>query len=179
MLTHVSYRSLIDITMKKLFIVVYDSANTGKTTSLNATRSLIASLAIKKGAPYIYELLWGEHGGDFRCRITTDAKTIGISSAGDDATAVKEGLDMLESNQKSCDIIILATRSKGCSTTTVDDFRSQLPQDSDIVWLTKEHLADIVGVWTDDTRHVITNLMAQHTAESIVEIIRLLRPGII
>lgn len=169
----------MNIVMKKLFIVLYDSANTGKTTSLNATRRLIESLAIPQGAPYTYELLWGHHDADFRCRFTINDKIIGVSSAGDDANAVKDGLDTLESNQKSCDIIILATRSKGYSTAMVDDFRAQLPQDSDIVWLTKEHLADIVGVWTDETRHSITDLMAQHTAESIVEIIRLLRPGII
>lgn len=165
--------------MKKLFIAVYDSANTGKTTSLNATRTMLESLITKQGIPYTYELLWGQHGGDFRGRYTIRENIIGISSAGDYAEAVKEGLDMLESNQKSCDIIILATRSKGYSTTAVDDFRAQLPQDSDIVWLTKEHLADIVGIWTNATRPAITTLMAQHTAESIVEIIRLLRPGII
>lgn len=158
----------------KTFYYCLDSANTGKTTALNATRTRIEQLITKKGAPYTYDLVWGQHGRDFRGYFTFEEHRIGISSAGDFSSAVDDGLNALA---PICDIVILATRSKQSTVDSANAFISGTYPNSEVVWLTKEHLADTTTPWTMLTLPRLTSLMARHTAESITEIIQTLRPG--
>lgn len=160
--------------MSKLFIIVYDSANTGKTTALNATRTRIEQLITDAGVPYTYDLVWGQHGLDFRGYFTFKEQRIGISSAGDFSSAVDDGFNALA---PICDIVILATRSKQSTVDSANAFINGMYPDSEVVWLTKEHLADTTKPWTMLTLPRITSSMARHTAESITEIIETLRPG--
>lgn len=162
--------------MKKLFIIIYDSANTGKTTALNATRTYIEYEITKKGYPYIYELQWGKHGEDFLGYFSFKENKIGISSGGDDSAAVKRGLTALA---PMCDIVILATRTWGQTVNEVNSTLSQLYPDSDVVWLSKEYLSDVHSPWSAASLQNITSLMSRHAAESIIEIIRELRPGVL
>lgn len=161
--------------MKKLFIIIYDSASTGKTTALNAARTCIENRLTKMGIPYTYELLWGTHGCDFRGYFSFKEYKVGVSSAGDDAGAVKNGLDNLG---PICDVVVLATRTWGQTVNEANDTLAKLYPDSEVVWLSKEYLSDIATPWTKLTLPIITSLMARHAAESITEIIHILRPNI-
>lgn len=159
--------------MSKLFIILQNSANTGKTTALNVTKAHIEQLIIAKGIPYTYDLIW-QQGQDFRGYFTFGGIKIGISSAGDYRSAVEDGMNVLS---PLCDIIIVATRSRGTTVAAAQEIINSSYLNSEVVWLSKEYLTDITHTWTHRTLPPIIGLMAQHTAESITEIIETLRPG--
>lgn len=161
--------------MSKLFIIVQDRANTGKTTALNVTKSRIEQRLQAKGRRYVYDLLC-QQGQDFRGLFTYGDVRIGISSAGDYAESVDEGLKALA---PICDITIFATRSRRSTVEKAKSIINGAYPGSDVVWLTKEHLTDITHTWTAGTLPGIISVMAQHTAESIIAIIDILRPGIL
>lgn len=159
--------------MSKLFIILQNSANTGKTTALNVTKAHIEQLIIAKGIPYTYDLIW-QQGQDFRGYFTFGGTRIGISSAGDYSNAVEDGMKVLS---PLCDIIILATRSRGTTVTTAQGIINSSYPNSEVVWMAKEYLTDITHTWTHRTLPPIIDLMARHTAESIIKMIETLRPG--
>lgn len=100
--------------MKKI-ITVKGKANVGKTTSIKKTYKWIIS-----NYPYktISPNTWGED--DIKTIIEVDGFKIGICSAGDEGSSVKEYMNEFE--QTKCDIIICACRTKGKTFQTIESY---------------------------------------------------------
>lgn len=102
---------------KKVVIALYGPGRKGKTTTLN--------------------LLIGLLGGtreevDQRVRLNYEGKDIAIATYGDDEWQLKENIKFFD--EKSCDIYITATRTKGDTKKVLKKYAK-----TDIIWIGKNY----------------------------------------
>ncbi|MBQ8678450.1 MAG: hypothetical protein IJ530_01675 [Treponema sp.] len=96
-------------------IALYGSLDVGKTTTLN----ILIDLFIKVASKYSVEVVW-ENGFDRRAAIFFKNKTICICTPGDNAEIIRENISFFSKNK--CNIAILATRTKGQSKDTLNEY---------------------------------------------------------
>lgn len=155
---------------KKLIIALHGIANSGKTSALTALRD-----SLQQKLPNYVEDLSREP--DFIGHFPTERVNIGISTAGDYADCIQEGIQELHA--ASCDLIFIATRTKGATTETLERLASQYGYEW--VWMGKEWIRDFTPLCNRNpiSSNKLTDMFCNHFTESAEEIIRLLYPGLI
>lgn len=93
--------------MKKL-IALWGASRTGKTATLKQVHKLLE----EKSTNYSTEVR--RHGDDLRDIFTINRLKVGIETAGDPGSQLKQSLRLFEQND--CDLIICATRTRGKTT---------------------------------------------------------------
>ena len=109
--------------MKKI-IVLYRSAETGKTSTLN----LLIELLDKNKKVEEERLI-----EDRRVSISYGSKKIAVTTWGDNGFELKENIKFFE--KENCDILVTATRTRGETTEILNDYAKEI--DTDIIWIEK------------------------------------------
>lgn len=125
---------------KKVVIALYGPGRKGKTTTLN--------------------LLIGLLGGtrkevDRRLRLTYGGKRIAIATYGDDEWQLNENIEFFD--EKSCDIYITATRTKGDTKKVLKKYAK-----TDIIWIGKNYsdsLHDLINEAQAKELHAFIDLL--------------------
>lgn len=125
---------------KKVVIALYGPGRKGKTTTLN--------------------LLIGLLGGtrkevDRRLRLTYGGKRIAIATYGDDEWQLNENIKFFD--EKSCDIYITATRTKGDTKKVLKKYAK-----TDIIWIGKNYsdsLHDLINEAQAKELHAFIDLL--------------------
>lgn len=130
---------------------------------------------MRNNVPFKFNDLCSFPGRDFCGYFNTKVVNIGISSAGDNAPLVQKGLDALV--QAGCDIIFIASRTKGQSTVAIQNFVKN--NNYEVIWLQKENLYDFNQPWAKNNSQVMKDVMIKHTAETCEAIIHSVYPYLI
>ncbi|MBF1311184.1 MAG: hypothetical protein HXN09_07405 [Porphyromonadaceae bacterium] len=125
---------------KKVVIALYGPGRKGKTTTLNL---LIKSL----GGP--------EETEDRQLRLTYGGKRIAIATYGDDEWQLNKNIKFFD--EKSCDIYITATRTKGDTKKVLKQYAK-----TDIIWIGKNYsdsLHDLINEAQAKELHAFIDLL--------------------
>lgn len=125
---------------KKVVIALYGPGRKGKTTTLNL---LIKSL----GGP--------EETEDRQLRLTYGRKRIAIATYGDDEWQLNKNIKFFD--EKSCDIYITATRTKGDTKKVLKQYAK-----TDIIWIGKNYsdsLHDLINEAQAKELHAFIDLL--------------------
>ncbi len=107
--------------MKKI-IVLYATANRGKTTTLKILMELLASVSESYN-------VWQE--ADAWGWFVINGKTVSVCTSGDDESAAKDNIK----NYKDCDVFLSASRTRGGSVTAIEKFAEK--EQVEIDWVEK------------------------------------------
>ena len=125
---------------KKVVIALYGPGRKGKTTTLNL----------------LIELLGGTRKEvDRRLRLTYGGKRIAIATYGDDEWQLNENIKFFD--EKSCDIYITATRTKGDTKKVLKKYAK-----TDIIWIGKNYsdsLHDLINEAQAKELHAFIDLL--------------------
>lgn len=125
---------------KKVVIALYGPGRKGKTTTLNL---LIKSLGGLEGTE------------DRRLRLTYGGKRIAIATYGDDEWQLNKNIKFFD--EKSCDIYITATRTKGDTKKVLKKYAK-----TDIIWIGKNYsdsLHDLINEAQAKELHAFIDLL--------------------
>lgn len=125
---------------KKVVIALYGPGRKGKTTTLNL---LIKSLGELEGTE------------DRRLRLTYGGKRIAIATYGDDEWQLNKNIKFFD--EKSCDIYITATRTKGDTKKVLKKYAK-----TDIIWIGKNYsdsLHDLINEAQAKELHAFIDLL--------------------
>lgn len=125
---------------KKVFIALYGPGQKGKTTTLNLLIELLGGIRSK---------------GDQRVRLNYEGKDIAIATYGDDEWQLKENIKFFD--EKSCDIYITATRTKGDTKKVLKKYAK-----TDIIWIGKNYsdsLHDLINEAQAKELHAFIDLL--------------------
>ncbi|MCD9525544.1 ATP-binding protein [Photobacterium carnosum] len=110
-----------------LICVLYGSSNTGKTTSLRLLAKKLEQITIPS--------ITIPSEDDFAVTFILKNKKIGIITGGDDRGAIESGLTQINNN-RHCDIIFCASRTKGQTT----DFLNKTFKNEELRWITNMYV---------------------------------------
>ncbi len=159
----------------KLLVCVYGRANVGKTSSLVELKYEIGNELLRNSVFFKFNDVCSFPKPDFCGYYDTSKAKIGISSAGDDAASVQKGLNALL--QVNCDMIFIASRTKGQSSDAVQNFAKT--NNYELIWLAKENLYDFNQAWAKTNAQTMKGIMIKHTVETCEAIIHSVYPNLI
>ena len=110
-----------------LIYVLYGSSNTGKTASLRLLAKKLEQITIPS--------ITIPNKDDFVVTFILKNKKIGIITGGDDRGAIESGLTQINNNRR-CDIIFCASRTKGQTT----DFLNETFKKEELRWITNMYV---------------------------------------
>ena len=110
-----------------LICVLYGSSNTGKTTSLRLLAKKLEQITIPS--------ITIPNKDDFVVTFILKNKKIGIITGGDDRGAIESGLTQINNNRR-CDIIFCASRTKGQTT----NFLNKTFKNEELRWITNMYI---------------------------------------
>lgn len=125
---------------KKVVIALYGPGQKGKTTTLNLLIELLGGIRRK---------------GDQRVRLNYEGKDIAIATYGDDEWQLNENIKFFD--EKSCDIYITATRTKGDTKKVLKKYAK-----TDIIWIGKNYsdsLHDLINEAQAKELHAFIDLI--------------------
>lgn len=125
---------------KKEVIALYGPGRKGKTTTLNLLIELLGGIRRK---------------GDQRVRLNYEGKDIAIATYGDDEWQLNENIKFFD--EKSCDIYITATRTKGDTKEVLKKYAK-----TDIIWIGKNYsdsLHDLINEAQAKELHAFIDLI--------------------
>lgn len=106
---------------KKVIIALYGPGNKGKSKTINLLIKLLGG---------------SESDKERRISLTYEDKKIAITTYGDDDSQLNKNIKFFK--EKSCDILVTATRTKGKSVKTLETFEKEIGRKA--IWIAKSYL---------------------------------------
>lgn len=106
--------------MKRHIIAYYGKQNSGKTTTLTLLHNMLS-----KALPQCDRLPYPIPSPDFRSHFLTKGYIICISTSGDNADAIRRGLEYFEQHQGH--VLITAARTRGATLSTLEGYKINSP----------------------------------------------------